>query len=102
MQNLANSVALGVKIALNEENFDGVKTAMEYVKDKPDLLFVSLVQTDTAWNEAHTNYTLKQSIFQTVPANMHPSLQIRSGDSAIVKRAPFKTSFMSGDILLAF
>ena len=102
VQNLANSVALGVKIALNEENFEGVKTAMEYVKDKPDLLFVSLVQTDTIWNNAHTNYTLKQSIFETVPSNIHPSLQINSNDSAIVKRAGFKTSFMSGDILIAF
>jgi signal transduction histidine kinase len=102
VQNLANSVALGVKIALNEENFEGVKTAMEYVKDKPDLLFVSLVQTDTVWNNAHTNYTLKQSIFETVPVKVHPSLQINSSDSAIVKRAAFNTSFMSGEILLAF
>jgi signal transduction histidine kinase len=102
VQNLANSVALGVKIALNEENFEGVKTAMEYVKDKPDLLFVTLVQTDTLWNEAHTNYTLKQSNFETVPFNVHPSLQINSSDSAIVKRAGFKTAFMSGEILLAF
>ena len=40
VQNLANSVALGVKIALNEDNYEGVETALEYVKDKPDLLFV--------------------------------------------------------------
>lgn len=102
VQNLANSVALGVKIALNEENFEGVKTAMEYVKDKPNLLFVSLVQTDTTWNDAHTKYSLQQSIFETVPATMHPSLQMNSSDSAIVKRAGFKTPFMSGEILLAF
>ncbi len=102
VQNLANSVALGVKIALNEENFEGVKTAMEYVKDKPDLLFVSLVQTDTTWNDAHTKYTLQQSIFETVPANRHPSLQITSSDSAIVKRTGFRTPFMSGEIVLAF
>lgn len=102
VQNLANSVALGVKIALNEENFEGVKTAMEYVKDKPDLLFVSLVQTDTTWNDTHTKYGLKQSIFETVPANRHPSLQITSSDSAIVKRTGFRTPFMSGEIVLAF
>ena len=41
VQNLANSVALGVQIALNEDNFEGVKTAMDYVKGKPDLLFSS-------------------------------------------------------------
>ncbi len=102
VQNLANSVALGVKIALNEDNFEGVKTAMDYVKNKPDLLFVSLVQIDTAWNNAHTNYTIKQSIFKTFPDSVHTSLQANSNDSAIVKRADFNSSLMSGAVMLAF
>src|SRR4051794_13969134 len=71
VQNLANSVALGVKIALNEDNYEGVVTAMEYVKDKPDLLFVSLLQTDTVWNNAHTKFTVKQTVFRTFPDNVH-------------------------------
>src|SRR6476620_9923251 len=56
VQNLANTVALGVKIALTEQNFEGVQTAMEYVKGDPHLSFVSLVQTDTMWNNAHTMF----------------------------------------------
>src|SRR5438552_329307 len=73
VQNLANSVALGVKIALNEDDFEGVKTAMDYVKGKPDLLFVSLVQADTAWNNDHTKYTIKQSVFKTYPDSIQNS-----------------------------
>ena len=63
IQNLANSVALGIKIALNEDNYEGVETAMEYVKDKPELLFVSLLQTDTTWNDVHTKFTVRQKVW---------------------------------------
>src|SRR5215210_198238 len=57
VQNLANTVALGVKIALTEQNFEGVQTALEFVKDDPNLAFVSLLQTDTSWNNEHSKYS---------------------------------------------
>ena len=41
VQNLANTVALGVKIAITEQDFENVQTAMEFVKDDPRLKFVS-------------------------------------------------------------
>src|SRR3954471_15441656 len=66
VQNLANSVALGVRIALNEQNYEGVKTAMEYVKGSPGLKFVSLLQTDTVWNSTHTAFNIKETVFKTV------------------------------------
>src|SRR5437868_11818566 len=59
VQNLANTVALGVKIAITEENFEGVRTAMDFVKEDPHLRYVSLLQTDTGWNEAHNSYKLE-------------------------------------------
>ena len=37
VQNLANTVALGVKIAITEQNFEGVQTAMDFVKDDKHL-----------------------------------------------------------------
>src|SRR3712207_3044238 len=49
VQNLANTVALGVKIALTEQNFEGVQTAMEFVKEDPHLRFVSLLQVDSVF-----------------------------------------------------
>jgi len=42
IQNLANTVSLGVKIALKEQNFEGVQTAIDFVKKDPHLEFVSL------------------------------------------------------------
>ncbi len=102
VQNLANTVALGVKIAITEQNYEGVQTAMEFVKDDPRLKFVSMLQSDTSWNDNHTNYKAKLSVFKTFPENQHPPANLMSNDSIIVKQAPFVTSVMSGSIMLAF
>ncbi len=100
--NLAKTVSLGVKIALNEQNYEGVKTAMEFVKGTPGLKFVSLLQVDTVWNDAHDHFTIEESVFRTYPENVKPDPALQSSDSIIVKRAPFETSMMSGAILLGF
>ena len=102
IQNLANTVALGVKIAITEQNFEGVQTAMEFVKDNPRLKFVSMLQSDTAWNGSHTNFKIKLSVFKTFPETEHPKVTTTSNDSIIVKQAPFVTPVMSGSIMLAF
>src|SRR6476469_3490265 len=95
VQNLANTVALGVRIGLNEQNYEGVKTAMEFVKGNPALKFVVLLQDDTAWNAAHNNFHLTETVFKTVP----DALKLTAADTTgnvIVKRAPFSSSLMSG------
>jgi hypothetical protein len=70
VQNLANTVSLGVKIALTEQNYEGVKTAMEFVTGDPRLEFITMLQTDTAWNDTRTSYTITEKTFKTVPENM--------------------------------
>ncbi len=102
VQNLANTVALGVKIAITEQNFQGVQTAMEFVKDDPRLKYVSMLEIDTVWNADHTRYNKKLSVFKTFPENEHPATNARSNDSVIVKKVPFETSLLSGSIMLAF
>ncbi len=102
VQNLANTVALGVKIALTEQNFEGMETAMQFVKDDSRLLFVSTVQYDTVWNADHSKYHFTETIFRTFPENQHPRVDIKSGNSIIVKRGTFNTSVMNGAVLLAF
>jgi two-component system NtrC family sensor kinase len=102
VQNYAETVALGVKIALSEQNYEGVQTALEYVRRAPGLKFVSLVQIDTLWSKDSTLIGTKQTIFKTFPEKFSPDSGIMSNDSVIIKRAPFQTTMMSGDILLAF
>jgi len=102
VQNLANTVALGVKIAINEQNFEGVQTAMEFVKGDPRLQFISMVQSDTIWNAGHDKFEIRQTVFKTFPEKEHLSPSVSSNDSLIVKKAPFATGMMSGAILLGF
>jgi two-component system NtrC family sensor kinase len=102
VQNLARTVALGVKIALNEQNYEGVQTAMEFVKGTPGLIFVSLLQVDTTWEKDHIKFTVDESVFKTYPETRKPDPKMQSNDSIVVKRAPFQTSEMSGAILLGF
>jgi len=102
IQNLAYTVGLGVQIALKEDDFEGVQSAMNYVKGKAALKFVSLVQTDTSWNVERTKFIIKDTVFRTYPDSIHPSANIVSNDSLIVKKAPFRSTLMSGNVLLAF
>jgi two-component system NtrC family sensor kinase len=102
VQNLANTVALGVKIAINEQNFEGVQTAMEFVKDDPRLQFISMLQSDTIWNAKHDKFEIKQKVFRTFPEKVHLDPTISSNDSLIVKKSNFATGMMSGAILLGF
>jgi two-component system NtrC family sensor kinase len=102
VQNYASTVALGVKIALNEQNYEGVQTAMEFVKGTPGLVFVGLTQIDTLWNNSHDRFTVSETVFKAFPEENKPDAAIQSGDSIIVKRAPFETSLMTGNIIVGY
>lgn len=101
VQNHANTVALGVKIAMTEQNFQGVQTAMDFVKQDPLLEFVSLLQTDTVWDQAHATYEVKRTVFRTYPERRQINVNALSNDSTVVKRSAFSTPMMNGEILLA-
>ena len=101
VQNHANTVALGVKIAMTEQNFQGVQTAVDFVKKDPLLQFVSLLQTDTIWDATHSKYQIKRTIFKTFPEQRKFDVNAVSDDSTVIKRAAFSTPMMTGEIVLA-
>lgn len=100
VQNQAKTIALGASIALSEQNFKGLQTAMDFVKENEELKFVALIQKDSIWNEAHTSYTIKDTVVVAYPDDQSFNKDLQSNDSLIVKRAPFKTDIMEGDIML--
>jgi len=102
ISNYANTVALGVKIALTEENFEGVQTALDFVRDDERLQFVSIIQNDTLWNSDHSDYELHKSVFKSYPENANVNPYAVSDDNFIVKNAPFSTQIMNGEIMLSF
>src|SRR3982751_3676149 len=102
VQNLANTVSLGVKIALTEQNFEGVQTAISFVKNDPHLSFVCLLQVDTVWNNNHSGFSLKKGIFQVLPESKKVDPYEHSSDSIIVKNSSFNTPVMNGEVMLGF
>jgi two-component system, NtrC family, sensor kinase len=103
-QNLANTIALGVKIVFTLENFEAMKTAMSFVKDDPRLIFVNVKETDTIWNNDHLKYTLQDTLFATFPENPNPgvALSAHSKKDTIIRVSGFATKTMNGVIELCF
>jgi len=99
VQNLANTVALGVKISLKNQDFEGVQDAMAHVKDDSRLQFVSLLSYDTIWDNPK-KYHIRKMVVNTVPETRRPEPEMQSNDSVIVKRTEFTTASMSGTIML--
>jgi class 3 adenylate cyclase len=102
IENFANTVALGVKIALTEENFEGVETALNFVRDDSRLQFVSLIQTDTVWETDHKKFTIEKKVFKSFPDSAKVDPYVQSNELYINKRAPFFSSIMNGEVLLSF
>ncbi len=99
VQNLANTVALGVEIALTEQNFDGVQTAMDYVIHDTRLKHVSILQKGES-NQSIQPHTL--SVFRTYPDSVQIDVNTESDDSTVIKRASFDSPVMNGEVLLGF
>ncbi|GAA4446348.1 hypothetical protein GCM10023189_01370 [Nibrella saemangeumensis] len=102
VQNFAHTVALGVRIAMTEQNFEGVQMAMDFVRDDPQLRYISLLQVDTVWNANHAAFKLNRTIFKSFPDKAAVDVRAVSNDSTVVKRSAFATPAMNGEILLAF
>lgn len=102
VQNLANTVSLGVRIALTEQNFDGVQMAMDYAKSDSRLIFASMMQVDTIWAEDSNSYKVEKIIISTYPEGFEVSTEMASTDSIIVKASPFTSEMMKGQVVVGF
>lgn len=102
IKNYANTVALGVKIALTEENFEGVQMALNFVRDDNRLQFVSIIQTDTIREPGHTEFRIEKTVFKTYPEDIEVDPYAGSNENFIIKSTPFSTPIMKGEIMLSF
>ena len=98
VKSVAATVALGVNIALEEQDFAGVQTAMNHAKEDPRLTFVALIQVDT------NNGTgkLKRSIFSIFPEKYNYKLNQHSTDSLILESAVIKGQMLSGEVVVGY
>jgi two-component system, NtrC family, sensor kinase len=104
VQNLAKTVAVGVEIAINEQNFKGIKKEIEIVKNDPRLSFVTLLEEDTVWTGKPGQYFIHDSILTSFPEKVSIPAEISSNNLLIVKRASLNTKLMNGNgaIMLGF
>ncbi|MCW3118754.1 MAG: His Kinase (Phospho-acceptor) protein [Chitinophagaceae bacterium] len=101
VENLAKTVALGVRIANNDENYEGIKEAMRFVTDDHRLKFVSILE-DTSYNGTGKQNPKKYAVFKTIPDSVEADTLKYPPGSIIVKSVPFTAKTISGAILLAF
>ena len=102
IENLAKTVALGVKIALTEQNFESVETALDFVRNDKRLQFVSIIQNDSVWNKSHTSFTIEKTVFKTYPDNVDVDPKSTSNEYFIYKSAPFSAPILDGEIKVGF
>ena len=102
IETLAKTVALGVKIALTDENFEGVETAMDFVTSDNRLHVVSIIQHDTIWTPNKSSFKIKKSVFTSKPDTVTVDPDAVSNKFFIKKSANFSTPLMNGEILLSF
>lgn len=100
IQNQAKTIALGASIALSEQNFKGLKTAMDFVKENEELRFVTLIQKDTVWNADSSGYKIVDKVVVSYPEDQAFGIDLITSDSLIVMKAPFRTNIMDGEIML--
>lgn len=97
VQNLANTVAVGVEIAINEQNFKGIKKEIEIVKNDPRLSFVSLLEEDTVWTGKPGQFIIKDTVITSFPENVSVQSETSSNGMLIIKRASLNTKLMNGN-----
>ena len=102
VKNIASTVALGVNVALMEQNFSGIEMAMQYAKSDPRLTFIALVQVDTVESDDGKTRELKKTVFSVYPEKYIIDLNIKSNDSTIVKESLITSEMLRGNVIVGF
>jgi serine phosphatase RsbU (regulator of sigma subunit) len=94
VKGIARTVALGVRIALEERNFGGVQTAIEYVRDDKRMVFVSMYRLDS----------LKNKIFiTTIPEGFAVNDFLKkNNNNTLIEEVPLTTGQLNGGIMVGY
>jgi two-component system NtrC family sensor kinase len=100
--NLAETIDLGVRMALNEENFEGARDAMKLAKENKRLKFVCLQKEDSVFSSDTAKRMVSYSNLYQYPDSAITDTSKYPKGSILVKSIPFNTKSMKGAILLVF
>lgn len=94
MSELSRSLALGMEIALVNEDFGALGRVMDHARSHQDLSLTAVIEVDSTGN---------RSVFITEPSTLPEGVDVLELDSAdyLMKTMPFSSASMSGDVLVA-
>jgi len=95
-EDLARTIAIGVKNAINNEYYEGVKSALKFAREDPRFKFVCLLHND------QKKPASKYNVSVTVPEEADPDTLKYPLGSIIAKVAKFDTETNSGTVMLVF
>src|SRR5258706_5501218 len=79
---IAETVAMGINIAVSDHSFEGVETAMNFAKQDSRLVYVALVKYDTLIAGGRSD--IKKEIYIKYPEDAHVNPNLKSSDSLVV------------------
>jgi PAS domain S-box-containing protein len=93
LRELAKTVALGVELSLNANDYQGLKKTVDLASSTTDFEFVAILSNDTI--------TQKESVFISYPEK--PANEILENNTSlyVYEKYPFRTNSFSGSILIA-
>ena len=93
LKELAKTVALGVELSLNANDYQGLKKTVDLASSTTDFEFVAILSKDTT--------TQQETVFISYPEK--PANQILESNESlyVYEKYPFKTNSFSGSILIA-
>lgn len=98
-QNIASSVAWAINIALMEENYDGVKNALEYAKSWPELVFVVLCKSDLSIHDQPPDF---QNVIMQYPPPDVLNIENISMETLIMKSSVINNDHLAAMVVTAF
>lgn len=93
LKELAKTVALGVELSLNANDFQGLKKTVDLASSTTDFEFVAILSNDTK--------TQKESVFISYPDKPESEIIQPNTDLNVYEKYPFRTKNFSGSILIA-
>jgi serine phosphatase RsbU (regulator of sigma subunit) len=102
VEGISRTVALGVNIALVEQNFTGVETAMQYAKSDSRLSFIALVQIDSITDEKTGKVNIEKSIFSIFPEETEIDLNMTSSEEVVISGSPIYSEMLTGEVMVGF
>jgi PAS domain S-box-containing protein len=93
LRELAKTVALGVELSLNANDYKGLKKTVDLASSTTDFEYVAIINEDSI--------TKKESVFISYPEKSENEVLQKNTDLYVYEKFPFRANAFSGSILIA-